>query len=161
MVKIKKLRELIKDMKDSFDKDKDPKNWKVIAGRTPQSYNDLFFCQSNKEEENVNLWQIKTENMSPYNILGVGTKIKNIDNEIIEKIEKEGKPATPSHIFGMLVPQKKGIIAAAGPMNYSDKKVHSIKEDISERNSVLEKLLKKRLKELIEKEHPNRFDMFG
>ena len=155
MPKIKSLKEIMKEMKESFDKN--PKNWKVLAGKTPNSYNDLFFCQSNDNLNN--LWQIKAEKMSPFEILGVGTKVHDIDEEITLKILEKGQ--NPNNLFGMVVPQEKGgITTAMGPMKHSDNSVKEIKEDISNSNSLLEKLLKKRLKELIEKEHPGRFNMF-
>jgi hypothetical protein len=159
---IKNLRDIIKEMKENFDKDTDPRNWKVIAGRTSNSFNDMFFAQNNKEEDINNLWQIKFENMSPQNILGVGSKIRNIEDDISKKIISKGKSAVPL-LFGMLVPQKKGVITAAGSLNYSNKAVGKVKKDLektSDKNIVLEKLMKKRLKELIEKENPGRFDMF-
>ncbi|MHA1270523.1 MAG: hypothetical protein ACTSPY_12095 [Candidatus Helarchaeota archaeon] len=159
MTRVKNLKEIMKEMKEIYDKN--PKDWKVIAGRTPNSYNDLFFCQTNDEDEEFNIWQVKAERMSPFNILGVGTKIRHIDDDIVKKIMNEGKPA---FLFGMVVPQDKGIISATGPMNYSDNTIKQVKEDLSktsDKNLILEKLLKKRLKELIEKEHPGRFNMYG
>ncbi len=158
MPNIKDLKDIIKEMKETYDKD--PNDWKVLAGRTPNSYNDIFFCQLNKEEDKQNIWQVKAEKMSPFNIVGVGAKLKHIDDEIINKIMQEGKPA---YLFGLFVPQEKGIIAATGPMDYSDKTIKDVKEklgDISDKNVLFEKLLKKRLKELIDKEYPGRFDMY-
>ena len=152
---IKPLKQIIKDMKESFDKDS--RDWKVIAGRTSNSYNDIFFCQTKEKNNDYNLWQLKAEKMSPFDILGVGTKIKNVDEEIITKIRNEGKAP---YSFGMIIPQDKGLITASGPMNYSNQTVKTVKEEISNNNSLLEKLLKKRLKKLIEKEHPGRFNMF-
>ena len=143
-------------MKESYDKN--PENWKVIAGRTPNSYNDMFFCQMDKNEDIFNVWQIKTELISPINVIGVGAKIKNVDEEIAKKIMEEGQPA---YLFGLFVPQDNGGIAATGPLNYSNNTIKTVKDKIKENEPDLEKSLKKKLKELIDKEFPGRFDMFG
>ncbi|MHA1229348.1 MAG: hypothetical protein ACTSRP_07980 [Candidatus Helarchaeota archaeon] len=158
MPEIKSIKEIIKEMKAFYDEN--PKNWKVIAGRTPNSYNDMFFCQYDKNEDIQNIWQIKAERMNPLNIIGVGTKIKHIDDEIVQRIMTEGKTA---YLFGMFVPQDNGVITATGPLNYSDETVKDVKKDleeISDKNILLEKLLKKKLKELIDKEYPGRFDYY-
>ena len=141
----------MKEMKELYDKN--PENWRVLAGRSPNEFNDIFFCQLNEN----NLWQIKAEQMDPLNIIGIGAKVKNVDEEITKKIMDDGRP----YFFGMMVPQEKGAITAAGPMKYSDDSVKDLKKEISKENELLNKLLKKRLRELIEKEHGNRFDMFG
>ncbi len=105
---VKSIRTLMGEMKESFDKSKDRSGWKILQGMD-RGYYDAFVAG------NERLWQIKSEEVAPGEMVAVGTLISRPDEDI-EKIMRTGSPVP----FGMVTPMSRKLsIIMAGVQTYS------------------------------------------
>lgn len=89
---IKTIDEIIKEVTIKYNKD--PKGWKVFAGKDKDGYYDLVITHKSQ------IWLIKGEQINPYKWIGYGVK-QSIENE--EEINRFS-----SHQFGFRpFPKKK------------------------------------------------------
>ena len=134
--------EIIEEIKKTYDKK--PYDWRVLTGRDQKGYTDIFLSQSST------LWQIKTEAINPYELVGFGTRVGRIDEEIRRKTMETGTKA----LFEILSPQKEGIIITRGLQTVSNESTKGLKGALSEKQVRLDAELRRELEDLLHKRYP-------
>lgn len=118
---VKKLSELIAEIKSDFDKD--PNNWRVLRGKDTNLHHNTFIAHADKK-----LWQLKTEWKNPYTPLGVGTCVKRNLNDEIQQLFEQGTDIPISEIY----PNKDNFIIALGLGKYSQSSTNQLGELLSQ-----------------------------
>ncbi len=119
-------------LKELYDKSKNKSSWRVLQGMDREYYN-TFIAGDN------NLWQIKSEEISPGEFVAVGLKLSRSDEDI-ERIMRNGSPVP----FGTVTPQNKKLsIIMAGVQTYSSDSSNLLcREYLSGKQALLEQRLK-------------------
>ena len=105
---VKAIGDILLEMKKRYDKDQ--QGWQVLSGKTDHGLFDTFVLHRDR------LWQMKTEPVNPFEVIGVGVTHRRVDEGIHNRIMKEGQP----FFFQMIAPQRKGVLVASGIQRYSD-----------------------------------------
>jgi hypothetical protein len=134
--------EIIEEVKRTYDRK--PYDWRVLTGRDQKGYTDIFLSQSST------LWQIKTEAINPYELVGFGTRVGKIDEEIRRKTMEIGAQM----LFEILSPQKKGIIITKGLQTVSSESTKGLKGALSQKQAKLDMELRRELEDLLHKRYP-------
>ena len=142
-MKVRPLGEIMEEMRKHYVKH--PKlrdRWRVLGGRDEHGFNDLFFYGPG-----MGIWQIKTEQKSPYELFGAGAKVaaRKIDDEIRGLMEI-GLPMP----FGLMTPHPRlrdRATFAAGIGRYQDK-TETLMEHFSSRERMVDAELLKRAEEM-------------
>ncbi|MEM3061159.1 MAG: hypothetical protein QW265_01980 [Candidatus Bathyarchaeia archaeon] len=166
-MKIKTADEIMKEVMKKYNKD--PKEWKVFAGKDRAGYYDLVITHKSQ------IWLIKSEQINPFKWVGYGVK-QSVESE--EKIDKfspfqfgfrplskrkieellenlNGPEKTNEFVLKLLNTQPKPIheikspLVVQGPIVYSSKPL----EIISEEQRRLDNKLKNELEKLIYKKY--------
>jgi len=129
---IKRISDIVGNLKEKYDKSKDKSSWRVLQGMDKEYYDT--FISGDK-----NFYQIKSEEVSPGEMMAVGMRIARMDEELA-KIMRTGSPVP----FGTVTPQAgKPSIIMAGIQTYSsDSSKLLCKEHLSGKQSELEQKLK-------------------
>ena len=137
---IKSISSLMKNIKERYDKSKNKHSWHVLHGMN-RSYYDTFIAGDN------NLWQIKSEEVSPGEFIAVGSRISSFDEEL-GKIMKSGSQVP----FGSVTPVSKELsIIMAGIQTYSSDSSNLLcKEYLSSKQVALEQKLKNQLDKMMD-----------
>ncbi len=137
---IKNISDLMGTLKGRYEKSKNKSGWRVLAGMN-REYHDTFIAGDN------NLWQIKSEEVKPGELVAVGTKVSRYDEEL-EKIMKTGSPVP----FGTMTPVDRKIsIIMAGVQNYSSDSSNLLcREYLSSTQEVLEQKLKQQVSKMMD-----------
>lgn len=140
MMAIKKIDEVILDIKKEFDKNNE--DWEILRGKDSRGHLDTFILGPDS------LYQMKSELKNPYQPIGVGSKVlKSPDDDIRKKFE--GRPFPFSEIY----PQKeKASIIALGIGKYSKDSSKDLKSLISSQQEKLDMKMNKELRKLLDKE---------
>lgn len=143
----KSISEIMAKMKRAYDDFPDHQDeWRVFGSKDKRGRKDLFFY--NPE---AGLWQLKGDHKSPYEFLGVGerTKPRNLDEEIGEVMEREGKPLpfelATSH------PKRKDIAVIAGGIGRYSRTGDPLREIMSDGQEKLDRKLRRKVDSLIRK----------
>jgi hypothetical protein len=141
--------DIIKEIKQSYDKDK--KGWRILGGKSKGQY-DMFIAQP------PSLWQIKSEPLNPFQAIGLGTKVRNIDEDIQRAIMELGKPIN----FQALFPQPKddSAIFVRGVERFSTEATNQLKEHFDSAQNKMDSKLTKELEKIIYKKYPSRKTMY-
>jgi len=129
---VKNISTLVGDLKERYDKSKDKSSWRVLQGMDRDHYNTFVAGDRN-------LWQIRSEEVASGELVAVGLRISQMDEEL-EKIMKQGSPVP----FGNVTPQRnKPSIVMAGIQTYSsDSSSLLCRELLSSKQAALEEKLK-------------------
>jgi len=140
---IKSLEKILAEIKKEYDKDR--LDWRIISGETPFGL-DSFISKEDRA------WQLKLDFVRPFEALGLGSKITNIDEKIQEKVREKGVP----FLFEMLVPQPKNQwLAAHGLSSHVDKQnMALLKKSVAKEQGPIDLELRKELNHLIDKKFP-------
>ena len=137
---IKSLDKILIEIKKEYDKDR--KDWRIISGETPFGL-DSFISKEDRA------WQLKLDFVRPFEALGLGSKITNIDEKIQGRVQEKGVP----FLFEMLVPQPKNQwLVARGLSTQIDRpNLSTLKKTITEEQGPIDLELRKELNRLIDK----------
>ncbi|MHA1689757.1 MAG: hypothetical protein ACTSYC_12040 [Promethearchaeota archaeon] len=150
---IEPIKSIFKKMKKEYDKD--PKGWSVVGCKDEHGNNDTFI---NKKP---NMYWLKSKALSPYSALSMGTVIRNIDRDIDERIGKTLTKDDMLRLFGMIVPiNKDQNVVAAGVEKYSQNHANYIKKIISERDSNIPQVIRRKIDEEFIKRFPQRDGLY-
>ncbi len=129
---IKSVSNLVGSLKEKYDKSKERSSWRVLQGMDKDHYNTFV-------AGDMNLWQIRSEEVAAGEMVAVGMRISRMDEEL-EKIMKQGSPVP----FGNVTPQRnKPSIVMAGIQTYSsDSSSLLCREFLSDKQAALEEKLK-------------------
>ena len=133
--------EAIKEIKRIYDKK--PYDWRVLTGRDRFGHTDLFLSQS------LSLWQLKMEAINPYELVGFGSRIGKIDEDIQSKTMEIGSRS----IFELISPQKNGVIITKGLQIVSNDSINNLKNELSEKQAKLDVELRKELEILLQRRY--------
>ncbi len=137
---VKSIRTLMGEMKESFDKSKDMSGWKVLQGMN-RGYYDAFVVGDNM------LWQIKSEEVAPGEMVAVGATISRSDEDI-EKIMRAGSPVPFSTVTPM---SRKLSIIMAGVQTYSSESSSLLcREYLSGKQASLEQKLRTQVDKMMD-----------
>jgi len=145
---IKPASEIIKEIKKRYDEDST--GWSVLGGKSKGHY-DTFIAQPPR------LWQIKSEPINPFQAIGLGTTVRNIDEDIMRTITQLGKPVNFQALFPQ--PEDNSAIFVRGIERFSSIATNRLKEYDNKQNKVDSKLTKE-LEELVYKKYPSRKTMY-
>ncbi len=134
------ISSLMKIIKERYEKSKDKSSWRVLHGMH-RNYYDTFIAGDN------NLWQIKSEEVSPGEFIAVGSRISSFDDEL-GKIMKSGSQVP----FGSITPVSKELsIIMAGIQTYSsDSSSLLCKEYFSSKQVALEEKLRSQVNKMMD-----------
>ncbi len=137
---VKSIRNLMGEMKESYDKSRDRSGWKVLQGMN-RGYYDAFLAGDNR------LWQIKSEEVAPGEMVAVGTMISRPDEDI-EKIMRTGSPVP----FGTVTPMSRKLsIIMAGVQTYSSESSSLLcREYLSGKQASLEQRLRAQVDKMMD-----------
>ncbi|HEY9246149.1 MAG TPA: hypothetical protein VIO11_04805 [Candidatus Methanoperedens sp.] len=137
---VKRISTLMGELKDAYDKSKDRSTWRILQG-TNCGYYDVFVAGDG------NLWQIKSEEYGPGEMLAVGTRVSRSDEDI-EKIIRTGSPVP----FGTVTPIKNKLsIIMAGMQVYSSESTSLLcREYISGKQESLKQKLRAQLDKMMD-----------
>lgn len=145
MAKIKRLPELMSEVKQEYDKD--PTNWRILRGKDKENHLVTFIAHADKE-----LWQLKTEWKTPVRPIGIGKCVKRKLDDEIQGLLNKGTNLPIHEIY----PNKENSIIALGFGKYSQDSTDQLKEllkqDISNYTSNIENKLNLEFKQLLKKE---------
>ena len=142
---MKSIIDVIKDTKKVWDED--PEGWNVISYRNSNNYPTQIISHRNEDR-----WAVKSIPLSPFESVGVGSRVEKVDEKLVRKVRAKGE------LFPFLLADRNdSSIAAVGT------KIHYV-----ERNPQLNAIIPKRidsemtedLEKLIRKERPAYFDMY-
>ncbi len=140
-MQIKSVEEIIAEIKVRYDQN--PFGWKMLRGRDRAGHYDTYIMNQK------DLWQLKTEFKSPYQPVGVGTKIMDTPYKEVEMLMEKGD-ALP---FGEIYQQRKSHpIFALGIGRYSPKATKELKGIISSKQEELERNLSDNLNKFLHRE---------
>lgn len=137
---IKRISEMVYNLKEKYDRSKDKSSWRVLQGMDNEYYDT--FISGDK-----NLYQIKSEEVSPGEMIAVGMRIARMDEDLA-KIMRTGSPVP----FGTITPQvRKPSIIMTGIQTYSsDSSKLLCKEHLSSKQSSLEQRLKSQVNKMMD-----------
>ncbi len=137
---VKNISTLVGGLKEAYDKSKNKSSWRVLQGMNREYY-DTFIAGDN------NLWQVKSEEVSPGELIAVGMKIARMDGDL-EKIMRCGSPVP----FGTVTPQHgRPSIIMAGIQTYSsDSSKLLCSEYLSGKQVALEQKLKGQVDKMLD-----------
>jgi len=140
---VRSLAEIMEEMRKRYVRyPKLRSGWRVLGGRDDYGFNDLFFYGPG-----IGIWQIKSEQASPYQLVGAGARVaaRKIDDEIRDLMEV-GMPMP----FGLMSPHpslKDRAIIAAGLGRYQER-TENLLEHFSSRERRVDAELRKRAEEI-------------
>ena len=139
-MKVENVSSVMEGLKKDYSKSKNKKNWRVLQGRN-KDYYDMFIAGDK------NLWQIKSEEVSPGENIAVGAKISSFDEEL-DKIMRQGSPIP----FGMVTPiRDRFSIIMSGVQNFSSESSNMLcKELLSSKQATLEQELQGKVESMKE-----------
>lgn len=137
---IKSVSSLMGKVKESYDKSKNKKGWRVLSGVRGE-YMDTFIAGDNK------LWQIKSEEVKSGEFVAVGMKVSKFDEDL-EKIMKNGSPIPLNTITP--VDRKISVIMAGTQTFSSDSSGLLCREHLSSKQAQLEQRLKQQVDIMME-----------
>ena len=146
---VKPVGDLLLEIKKRYDKDQ--QGWRVLSGRADQGLYDTFILHRDR------LWQMKSEPINPFEVLGVGTTHHRIDEALHNQIMQEGQP----FFFQLVAPQRKGIVIAQGMQRYSDDSASQLRLVMSDRQEQLDRELATAVHSMSVKRYPERHAMYG
>lgn len=140
---IKSLDKILAEIKKEYDKDR--KDWRIISGETSFGL-DSFISKDDRA------WQLKLDFIRPYEALGLGSKITNIDEKIQGRVQERGVP----FLFEMLVPQTKDQwLVAHGLSSHIDRQnMALLKKSVANAQGPIDLELRKELDRIIDKKFP-------
>ncbi len=146
---MKPVGDLLLEMKKRYDKES--AGWRVLSGAADHGLYDTFVLHR------VRLWQMKTAPVNPFEVIGVGTTHRRVDEGLHNRIMQEGKP----FLFQIAAPQRKGIVVAQGIQRYSDESAVRLRSVMSDRQERLDRELETAVRSLSLKRFPERHAMYG
>lgn len=160
--KIKRAEEIKKEIIQKYDKQ--PEGWYAFVGRDSENYLQSLFIKNDK------LWIIKEFPVNPYKTIGVGVKRISEKEEVKKfknKLEFGLRPIITEQIECLLRGDYSVITEILKNQPLSSEKCHSFpailggpfsmfseREFISKKQKKLDMKLRKKLRELIYREHP-------
>ncbi len=148
-VTVKPIGDVLMEMKKRYDKESH--GWRVLSGATDQGLYDTFILHRDR------LWQMKTEPVNPFEVIGVGTTHRRVDEKLHNRIMQEGKP----FLFQIAAPQRKGVVIAQGIQRYSDDSASKLRTVMSDRQEALDRELETSVRSMSLKRFPERHAMYG
>jgi hypothetical protein len=148
-VTVKPIGDLLLEMKKRYDKES--LGWRVLSGAADRGLYDTFILHQDR------LWQLKTEPVNPFEVIGVGTTHRRVDEGLHNRIMQEGKP----FLFQIAAPQEKGVVFAQGIQRYSDDSASRLRMVMSDRQEVLDRELETRVRSMSLRRYPERHGMYG
>ena len=146
---VQPIGDVLMEMKKRFDKDS--QGWRVLSGAADHGLYDTFVLHRDR------LWQMKTEPVNPFEMIGVGTTHRRVDEGLHNQIMQEGKP----FLFQIAAPQRKGLVMAEGIQRYSDSSASQLRTVMSDRQEALDRELESCVRSMSLKRFPERHAMFG
>lgn len=140
---VKSLDKILAEIKKEYDKDR--KDWRILSGETPYGL-DSFISKEDRA------WQLKLDFIRPFEVLGLGSKISNIDEKIQGRVQEKGIP----FLFEMLVPQTKDQwLVAHGLSSHIDRQnMALLKQSVTHTQGPIDLELRRELDRLIDKKFP-------
>lgn len=148
-MKVKPIGDLLMEIKKRFDKES--QGWRVLSGAADQGLYDTFILHRDR------LWQMKTEPVNPFEVIGVGSTHRQVDEALHNRIMQEGKP----FFFQIAAPQRKGLVVAQGIQRYSDDSTSRLRTVMSDRQEALDRELESCVRSMSLKRFPERHAMYG
>jgi hypothetical protein len=149
LVTVQPIGDVLMQMKRRFDKDR--QGWRVLSGGADHGLYDTFILHRDR------LWQMKTEPVNPFEVIGVGTTHRRVDEALHNRIMQEGKP----FLFQIAAPQQKGLVVAQGIQRYSDDSASRLRTVMSDRQEALDRELESCVRSMSLKRFPERHAMYG
>ncbi|MFX1541002.1 MAG: hypothetical protein ACFFBX_09510 [Promethearchaeota archaeon] len=146
---VKPIGDLLMEMKKRYDKDQ--QGWRVLSGRADRGLYDTFILHRDR------LWQMKTEPVNPFEVIGVGSVHRRVDESLHNRIMQEGKP----FFFQIAAPQRKGVVLAQGIQRYSDDSTNRLRMVMSDRQETLDRELQTAVRSMSLKRFPERHALYG
>ena len=147
------ISSVIKKMKKEYDKNR--KDWRVIGSNDNHGNLDTFISKK------PNTFWLKSKQLSPYSALSMGTVVRNLDEDIDEKVGRKMSPNDMLRLFGMIVPIKNNQnIIASGIEKFSQEHGDYLKKLITDRNPNIGPALGRRIDKEFSKKHPQRRGLY-
>ena len=141
----KTLRKIKKKWED------DKENWAILSNIDRDGNREMMINQ------NPTTWWLKMKQISPYKNMAYGKEIRNIGDEISNKIaEQGGKDITKNpdimkqlglFAMGVPIPKKEEFLYTAGMEMHNPNIVKTLKDEICEKDKDADKLYRKYLRE--------------
>lgn len=140
-MKVENSGKIMERMKKEYERSERKDRWRVLAGRNPKDRYDMFISSEDK------VWQLKTEYVAPFEVVGVGCSQGKLDDDIARMMSKGSRVP-----FGLISPLRKDLaIAMAGTQQYSSDAVETMSKDyISSKQAKLDEKLDRELEKLME-----------
>lgn len=159
MVDPKPIDSIIRKIKKKWENDKE--NWEIISNHDRDGNKEMLITQS------PNSYWLKMKTVTARSQMAYGKEIKNLDDEISNKIKDHQKihgkinsEQELMQLFGLIVPSKKDILYTAGIEQISPQKVQNQKEKIEEKEKDADKLFRLYLRRKWEREQALREGMY-
>ena len=159
MVDPKPIESIIRKIKRKWDVDKE--NWSILSNHDKDGNKEMLITQA------PNSYWLKMKTITARSQMAYGKEIKNLDEEISNKIKTHekihGKTNTNQELlqlFGLIVPSKKDILYTAGVEQISPQKVQNQKEKIEEKEKDADKLFRLYLRRKWQREQALRDGMY-
>lgn len=136
-----RVEDLIWEIKKRYDRSN--RDWFLMRGKDEHGHYDTFILGDRT------LWYMKTEQKTPYQHIGIGTKINKPPDEVIEIIKREGQYFPIGEMYRK---QGKSDIIAVGIGKYSSEDTSTLKSVLRGQEQ-LERKLNRELNKLLKKEH--------
>ncbi|HIH45223.1 MAG TPA: hypothetical protein HA257_09215 [Candidatus Methanoperedenaceae archaeon] len=138
---IKNIRDIMAEMKASYDKSKSRQSWQVLQGRDGDNRYSMFVLGDEK------LWQIRGMEVARNEMLAVGSQVSGADADI-KKYMDSGSPVP----FGTITPQTASVsLIMAGVQRYSSESAGTLgRELLSSRQVALNEKLDRELERMCE-----------
>jgi hypothetical protein len=159
MVDPKPIDSIIRKIKKKWDADKE--NWSILSNHDRDGNKEMLITQA------PNSYWLKMKTVTARSQMAYGKEIKNLDDEISNKIKDHQKTHGKINskqelmqLFGLIVPSKKDILYTAGVEQISPQKVQNQKDKIEEKEKDADKLFRLYLRRKWEREQALREGMY-
>ena len=140
--------------------DKDPEGWSVFGNVDRDGNREMFINQA------PNSYWLKMRTITAHNQMAFGKELRNIDDEINQKIggrhnqKKIQSKEELLQIFALMTPSEKEYLYTAGVERFSPKFVESHKMKIEEKETDADKLYRLYLRKKWQREQEMRENMY-
>ncbi len=141
----------------------DPEGWSVLGNVDRDGNREMFINQA------PNSYWLKMRTITAHKNLAFGKELRNIDDEINEKVygSKANNATKPIQsqqdliqLFGLMVPSKKDILYTAGVERFSPDLAKEQKEIINEKETDADKIYRLYLRKKFQREFEFRENMY-
>ncbi len=163
MGKIEPIDKTLKKIKKKWEQDKE--GWSVLSNVDKDGNKEMMISQA------PNTWWLKMKQITPYRNMAFGQDVKNMNDEIDQKIQSLGgdkgkkDPELLKRLglfaMGVPVPKKKEMLFTSGVEMHNSELVEEQKEIIEEKDKDADRLYRKYLREKWKRTQQLRDNMYS